>query len=512
MRAALAKHDATLRDAIERHGGWMFKHTGDGVLAAFAQARPAIEAAITAQRALELPVRMGVLTGEAQPHGDDYFGPVMNRAARTMAAAHGGQIIVAASTAAIADGIALDDLGEFRLRDLSQPQRLFQVKAEGLKASFPPLRTLDFLPGNLPAQATSFLGRDSDLAEVRKLLRETRLVTLTGVGGVGKTRLAVQAAADAAATYKDGAWLVELAGIADPAVIGHAVASVLGIAQQQGKSIEDSIVGSLTGRQVLIVLDNCEHLIEASAGFTSLLLTHCKDVRLLATSREALMVDGERIWPVPSLPFLDGAQSPAVALFVDRALAVAPHFDVASDIAAIVEICRRLDGIPLAIELAAARVRAMSPAQIRDRLNERFRLLTGGARRALERHQTLRHAVQWSYDLLTPPERTVLARASSFYGGFSLEAAESVCAGGEITGSRYPRHLRFSGAQVAGQCRKVGSRHSLWPAGDDQAVRRGAIGLDVGRRKRARPPCAVLCRRRRRQVQAVAEQGPAHGL
>ena len=180
------------------------------------------------------------------------------------------------------------------------------------------------------------------------------------------------------------------------------------------------------------MLDNCEHLIEASAGFAGLLLTHCKDVRLLATSREALMVDGERIWPVPSLAFMDGAQSPAVALFIDRARAVAPDFDPASDIAEIAEICRRLDGIPLAIELAAARVRAMSPAQIRDRLNERFRLLTGGARRALERHQTLRHAVQWSYDLLTPAERMVLARTSAFYGGFSLEAAESVCAGGEI--------------------------------------------------------------------------------
>lgn len=432
MRAALLKHDAALRDAIERHGGWMFKHTGDGVLAAFALAKPAIDAAIEAQRALELPVRMGVLTGEAEPHGDDYFGPAINRAVRAMAAAHGGQIIVAASTAAITDGIALDDLGEFRLRDLSQPQRLFQVKAEGLKERFPPLRTLDALLGNLPAQATSFLGRDSDLVGVKKLLRESRLVTLTGVGGVGKTRLAVQAAAEAAASYKDGVWLVELAGIADPTVIAHAVASVLGVAQQQGKSIEASIVATLTGRQILIVLDNCEHLIEASADFAGLLLTHCRDARLLATSREALMVDGERIWPVPSLGIGDGARSPAVALFIDRARAVAPNFDGASDVTAITEICRRLDGIPLAIELAAARVRAMSPAQIRDRLNERFRLLTGGARRALERHQTLRHAVQWSYDLLTPAERTVLACASVFYGGFSLEAAESICVGGEI--------------------------------------------------------------------------------
>jgi class 3 adenylate cyclase len=432
MRAALARHDAALRDAIERHGGWMFKHTGDGVLAAFALAKPAIEAAITAQRALELPVRMGVLTGEAEPHGDDYFGLAVNRAARTMAAAHGGQIIVAASTAAFADDIALADLGEFRLRDLSQPQRLFQVKAPGLKESFPPLRTLDSLPGNLPAQATSFLGREGDLAEVRKLLREARLVTLTGVGGVGKTRLAVQAAADAAAGYKDGVWVVELAGIADPAAIGHAVASVLGVAQQQGKTIEECMAAALAGRQILVVLDNCEHLIEASAALADLLLTHCKDVNLLATSREALMVDGERIWPVPSLGFRDGAQSPAVALFIDRARAVAPDFDATSDIAAIADICRRLDGIPLAIELGAARVRAMSPSQIRDRLNERFRLLTGGARRALERHQTLRHVVQWSYDLLTPVERTVLARASVFYGGFSLEAAESICGSGKV--------------------------------------------------------------------------------
>ena len=432
MRVALARHDATLRRAVEEHGGWLFKHTGDGVLAAFALARPAIEAAIAAQRQLELPVRMGICTGEVESRGDDYFGPALNRAARTMAAAHGGQIIVAASTAAIVHEVELHDLGVYRLRDLSQPQRLFQVKADGLRADFPQLRTLDFMAGNLPAQGTSFLGRDKELSEVAALLHRERLVTLTGVGGVGKTRLALQAAAEASAGYRDGAWFIELAAIADTAAIGHAVAAVLGVAQQPGKTIDQSVVAALAGRQLLLVLDNCEHLIDATASLAGQIIAQCKQVDLLATSREALMVDGERIWPVPSLDFRGGAQSPAVALFNDRARSVAPDFSSDSDAEAVSEICRRLDGIPLAIELAAARVRAMSSVQIRDRLDERFRLLTGGSRRALERHQTLRHAVQWSYDLLSPGERTVLARASVFYGGFSLEAAEMVCAGGDI--------------------------------------------------------------------------------
>ena len=432
MRLALAKHDATLREAIEDNGGWLFKHTGDGVIAAFALARPAIEAAVAAQRKLELPVRMGVCTGEVESRDADYFGPALNRAARTMAAAHGGQIVVSASTAAIVDEVALNDLGEYRLRDLSQPQRLYQVKADGLRETFPPLRTLDFLPGNLPAQPTSFLGRDRELSQVVALLHDARLITLTGVGGVGKTRLAVQVAAEASNGYRDGVWFVELAGIADPAAIGHVIAAVLGVAQQAGKTLHESIVGALGGRQLLLVLDNCEHLIDAAALMAGLIVTQCKGVDVLATSREALMVDGERIWPVPSLGFREGAQSPAVALFTDRARSVVPDFDLGSEAEAVGEICRRLDGIPLAIELAAARVRAMSPTQIRDRLDERFRLLTGGSRRSLERHQTLRHAVQWSYDLLSPAERTVLARASVFSGGFSLEAAEPVCAGGEI--------------------------------------------------------------------------------
>jgi predicted ATPase len=301
-----------------------------------------------------------------------------------------------------------------------------------LKEKFPALKSLSFAPGNLPAQATSFFGREKDVTEVAALLRTARLVTLTGVGGVGKTRLAIQVAGEISAGYPDGAWLVELAAVRDPAAIAHAAAAVLNVAQQPGKVIEQSLVTALAGRRLLLVLDNCEHLIDAAASLAHQIVTQCAQATILATSREALMVDGERIWPVPSLGFRDGVRSPAVDLFVDRARAVAPEFEPGGDDGTIREICKRLDGIPLAIELAAARTQAMSPAQIRDRLNERFRLLTGGMRGALERHQTLRHAVQWSYDLLLPSERALLSRASVFAGGFTGEAAERVCAGAEV--------------------------------------------------------------------------------
>jgi predicted ATPase len=432
MRVALARHDAVLREAIENYGGWLVKHTGDGVVAAFASARSAVDAAIVAQRRLELPVRMGICTGEVEARDDDYFGPAVNRAARTMAAAHGGQVLVAAATAAIVEGIEFLDLGEHRLRDLSQPQRLYQLRAEGLREVFPAVRTLDLTPGNLPIQATSFLGREKDLAEVVTLLRAARLVTLSGVGGVGKTRLALQVAAEIAADYSDGAWLVELAAVGDPDAIGHAVAGALGIAQHSGRTIAQSLVAALSRRRLLLVLDNCEHLIDAVAGLAKDIITQCPQVTVLATSREALMVDGERIWPVPSLSFRGGLTAPAVILFAERARAVMPRFQLEPEAEAVGDICRRLDGIPLAIELAAARIRVMSPAQIRARLDDRFRLLTGGSRRALERHQTLRHAVQWSYDLLVPAERILLARCSAFAGGFTLEAVEHACSGSGV--------------------------------------------------------------------------------
>jgi len=432
MRIALATHDRTLREAIEANRGWLFKHMGDGVIAAFSSARAAVDAAIAAQRRLELPVRMGICTGAAEPRDDDYFGPALNLAARVMAAAHGGQVLLAASTAALVPGVELADLGEHRLRGLSQPQRLFQLRAEGLARDFPALRATGLGLGNLPTPSTSLLGREKDLAAIGAQLRGSRLVTLTGVGGVGKTRLALQVANSLSADFPDGAWLVELAAVGDPAATGFAVAGVLGVAQQAGKTIEESLVGSLVGRRLLLVLDNCEHLIEPVAALAAAILRSCPQITLLATSREALAIDGEQAWPVPSLSVREGADSPATRLFVERARAVSPGFELGGDEATIGEICRRLDGIPLAIELAAARIRSMSPAQIRDRLDERFRLLTGGSRRALERHQTLRHAVQWSYGLLVAQEQAVLARASVFAGGFALEAAERVCAGGTV--------------------------------------------------------------------------------
>jgi predicted ATPase/class 3 adenylate cyclase len=431
MRAALAQHDEVIADAVETYGGWLFKHTGDGIVAAFGSARAAIDAAIAAQRRLELPVRMGICSGAVELRGEDYFGPALNRTARTMEAGHGGQILVAASTALLIESFDLVDLGEHRLRDLSQPQRIWQARAAGLRHDFPPLRTLDVAAGNLPSQSTSFLGREHDLAEITAMIRRARLVTLTGVGGVGKTRLSLQVAASLSPGFQGGCWQVQLASVLDPAATGHAVAAVFGVTQQQSQTIEQSIVESLGGRQLLLVLDNCEHLINEAAALSRAIIDRCPGVTLLATSREALTIEGEQVYPVPPLGFLDGIHSPAVKLFAERARAVAPDFSVNGHGDDVSEICRRLDGIPLAIELAAARIRAMSPAQIRARLDDRFRLLTGGPRHGLERHQTLRHAVQWSFDLLTPTERAVLSRCAVFAGGFSLEAAEQVCAGAE---------------------------------------------------------------------------------
>ncbi|MCK1738792.1 adenylate/guanylate cyclase domain-containing protein [Bradyrhizobium sp. 138] len=302
----------------------------------------------------------------------------------------------------------------------------------GLNKSISPSLHANAAPGNLPVQTTSFLGRDRDLAKASGILSGARLVTLTGPGGIGKTRLALQLAATMHDNYPDGTWLVELAAFDDPNATGHAVADVFGITQQAGKTIEQSVANALAGRSLLLILDNCEHLIDAIAGLAREILSTCPHVSLLATSRETLMVDGERTYPVRPLECGDGIDAPAVELFVERARFVEPHFELNGDADTICEICRRLDGIPLAIELAAARTRAMSPTQIRDRLHERFRLLTSGSRHVLKRHQTLRHAVEWSYDLLSSSEQAVLSRASVFSGGFGLEAAERICSGGDI--------------------------------------------------------------------------------
>ncbi len=428
MGTELAAHDDVLRAAVEAEGGWLFKHTGDGVCAAFSSPGAAVDAAVGAQRLLGLPVRIGIATGEAEQRGDDYFGPVLNLTARVMDAGHGGQVLVASSTAGLVSGVELADLGLRSLRDLQGPVQIFQVRAEGLRTEFPALRTVDVVPGNLPAQTTSFVGRDDALQVVTDALDVHRVVTLTGVGGVGKTRLALQSAALMADRFRGGVWLVELAAVSDGAGVDVALASLFTVQPQPGRSTRDVVVDALGVRVVLLVIDNCEHVLDDVASLVEALVASCAGVRVLVTSRESLSVAGEWAWRVPSLP----AGSAGSVLFVERAASTAAGFEPDSDdLVVIAEICERLDGIPLAIELAAARVRSMSPTQIRDMLGERFRLLTG-SRRSIERHQTLRHAVQWSFDLLTPVEQVVLQRASVFAGGFDLSAATAVCNSGDV--------------------------------------------------------------------------------
>ncbi len=433
MKAALAAHDDVLRAAIETHGGRLFKHTGDGVCAAFASPRSAVDAAVAAQRALELPVRMGLATGEAELRGADYFGAVLNRAARVMAAGHGGQILLADSTAGVLTGIDLVDLGPRRLRDLPAAVGIFQVRAAGLRTDFPPLRTLDPTPGNLRPAPGSLIGREAELAAVTSALEARRFVTLTGVGGVGKTSLAIEVAGRLADQFPDGVWLFELAAVGDPAAVPDAVAATLGITQQPGKSMTESVATALDGRVRLLVIDNCEHVLDAAAELIEAILAHSTTVKILATSREGLGVADEQLWPVPSLDVSAGIDSAAVALFLERARAVGPSASTATpdEASAIVEICQRLDGIPLAIELAASRMVSMSAREVRDRLDHRFRLLTG-SRRGQERHQTLRHAVAWSYDLLDDAERQLLNRCSVFAGGFNLESACAIASSGDV--------------------------------------------------------------------------------
>ncbi len=432
MRDALAAHDDALRTAIEAHGGFLFKHTGDGVCAAFASPRSAVDAAMTAQRGLELPVRMGLATGEAELRDGDYFGAVLNRAARVMAAGHGGQILLAESTAALLSGVDLIDLGPRRLRDVPMPVGVFQVRAAGLRAEFPPLRALDTSPGNLRPASTSLIGRESEIADIQAAVKAHRLVTLTGVGGVGKTRLGLEVAAQLADEFPDGVWVFELATVTDPAAVPDAVAAILGISQQLGKTVSESVAAALAGRIRLLVIDNCEHVVDAAAELVEAIFLHSASVKVLATSREGLGVADERIWRVPSLDVSAGIESAAVRLFVERAESVATDFSLAhpTEASAVVDICRRLDGIPLAVELAASRMASMSAGEVRSRLDHRFRLLVG-SRRGLARHQTLRHAVAWSYDLLDDAEQSLLERCSVFAGGFDIESACSVAGFGD---------------------------------------------------------------------------------
>jgi predicted ATPase/class 3 adenylate cyclase len=434
MSEALEHHDSILRLAVEGHAGDLFATMGDGIAAAFRAVDDAVATAAQIKHGLhandwgvtgELRVRMGIHVGPAQRRGADYFGATLNRCARLMAVAHGGQVLLSgAAHEALGDGDVLD-LGVHRLRDLAVPEHVFQLAGFGDDADFPALLSLDLRPGNLPLQTTSFVSRDEDMAAVVDAMARSRVVTITGVGGVGKTRLALQSAAEASPGFTDGAWLCELASLGDAVSVPHAVASLFGVQQEAGRSLTESLAVRLRASSALLVLDNCEHVLGAVSALVEEISRGCAGIVVLATSREPLNVTGELVRTVGALD-LGGS----VQLFADRASAVRPDFDLTVDNeAAVTELCRRLEGVPLAVELAAARVTSMSPAEIEQRLGERFRLLTGGRRTALERQRTLRGTVDWSFDLLDGPEQRVFSRLAVFSGGFTLASAEVVAAG-----------------------------------------------------------------------------------
>jgi predicted ATPase/class 3 adenylate cyclase len=446
MRQAVARHDQLLRAAVDDHGGVVFSTMGDGLAAAFQTASAAVSCAVEAQRLLDreawdtvrpIKVRMGLHTGEVELRDDDYFGTAVNRAARLAAVGHGGQIVCSSSTAELADiEIALVDLGEHRLRDLDRPMHVFQI-GDG---SFPLLRSLSVFPGNLPTQLTSFVGRQEELASVAKALEDFRLVTLTGTGGVGKTRLAVQAAANLVAAFPDGVWLCELAGVAEPDSMLEVVAAALAYLPAPGADLKQGIARFVGSRRMLLILDNCEHLLDPAAALAETALERCPNLVILATSREALDVRGERVIRLRSLAVPQAgaaleylADFDAARLFLDRAEATGALLALGpGDGPAIAEICRRLDGIPLAIELAAARIVALGPGEIAAHLDERFRLLTGGRRAAVERHHTLRATIDWSYALLSERDQAVFNHLGVFPASFDTSAAQVVAAAGGV--------------------------------------------------------------------------------
>src|SRR5579872_286637 len=465
MQEALKRHDATLHSVIEVHGGSVFKTVGDAFCAVFRTAPEAITAALAAQRGLAsedwsavdgLRVRMAIHTGDTYQREGDYFGPAVNRVARLLAIGHGGQVLVSGVATELAQGqmpaqATLRDLGAHRLRDLSHPEQVYQLVAPDLLADFPSLRSLDELPNNLPLQVTSFVGRDKEVAEIKGLLNKSRLVSLVGSGGVGKTRIALQVGADLLDSYPDGVWLVELGSLSDQSLVPGAVASAMGVKESAGRPLFETLVAYLRSRRVLVLLDNCEHVVVAAAKAADGLIHGCPNVSILVTGREGLGIAGETVMRLPSLSIPDSRSgitaqealaSGAVALFVDRANAVVNNFALSDENAPFVaEICKRLDGIALAIELAAARVRVLNVADLAQRLDQRFRLLTGGSRTALPRQQTMRALMDWSYDLLTPQEQTLFRRLSIFAGGWTLEAAGAVCADETIESFEMLDHL-----------------------------------------------------------------------
>ena len=489
------RHHAILRAAIEANHGHVFQIIGDAFCVSFHTVREALQASIAAQLGLlaenwgktPIQVRMGINTGAAQAGSNadgsgGYTGySTMARTQRVMSTAHGGQILLSNASAELLlgefpAGVSLRDMKEHRLKGLLNPEHLRQVVAAGLPQDFPALQTLNSIPNNLPIQLTSFIGREQEIAEIKRLVEHNRLVTLTGSGGVGKTRHSLQVAAEVLDAFPDGTWLVELATVSSPELVPLALASVLGVHEDQARPLMTALQDHLQPKTILLLLDNCEHLLEACAQLANALLHACPHLKILVSSREALGMAGEVSFRVSSLSLPDAQHLPSlerltqydsVRLFIERAVAVKSDFIVSNHNApAVAQICSRLDGIPLAIELAAARLRGLTAGQISERLDDRFRLLTGGSRTALPRQQTLRAMIEWSYDLLSEAERVLLRRMAVFVGDWTLEAAEAVCAEPESSASAT---LPLAQAQ-AGQDGAAQSQAPVPPAPMGQAI------------------------------------------
>jgi predicted ATPase/class 3 adenylate cyclase len=453
MPSLLARHNEILNQAIESHDGFVFQVVGDSFCASFHHAGNALNAALDAQRLLHneawspapVRVRMGIHTGQAeiQENGEYQGYLTLSHVQRLMSAAHGGQVLISLATQElvgneIPTGVTLRDMGERRLKDVLRSEHIYQLVSADLPSEFPPIKTLDRYLHNLPAQMTSFIGREKEMAEIKQALNSHRLVTLTGSGGAGKSRLSLQVGMDCLHQFPDGVWLVELAPVTDPALVPQTLLSTFNLREDRHRGVQAVLVDYLRAKTLLLVLDNCEHLIEACAQISDALLQACPKLRILASSREPLGITGEVAYRVPSLntphpenlPPLEQLQkADSIRLFVERASTAKPGFTL-TDVNAfsLAQICYRLDGIPLAIELAASRVKVLSPDQIAARLDDRFRLLTGGSRTALPRQQTLRAMIDWSYSLLSEQEKTLFRRLAVFVGGWTLEAAEAVCA------------------------------------------------------------------------------------
>lgn len=460
---AVEKHNSILRNAVESNNGYVFKTIGEAFCCAFHNVSDAVSASVEAQINLnpentdetKVSIRMGIHSGTAEWRGKDYMGYItLARTQRVMSAANGGQILISDSSHDLInekiyitnrhttmpdsiDEISFRDMGERRLKDLIQPMKLYQAVSDKIRVDFPPLKTLDARPNNLPVQLTSFIGREEVMQQLKNLFGKTRLLTITGSGGAGKTRLAMQTGADMIDDFTNGVFLVELANVTDPVFISLSVMNSLGIKEEPDKTPDESLIMYLKNKELLIILDNCEHLIIQCAKLTELLLTSCPELKIIATSREAMNCQGEHTFRLPSLSLPDAdadntpeqlSQYEAVRLFIERALAVNSSFRVNNENApALAQICSRLDGIPLAIELAAARIKILTPEKICEKLDDRFRLLTGGKRTALPRQQTLKALIDWSYDLLHDNEKLLFQRLSVFSGGWTLEAAEEIC-------------------------------------------------------------------------------------